>query len=135
MTNKSIHGYRTMMRGKIHRATVTQADLDYVGSITVDQNLLDAAGIIENEMVHVLDITNGNRIETYALNGERGSGIIGINGAAAHLVNPKDLVIIVAYGLVPERELEQFNPQVVFVDAENKMIDLIKEKAGVKLLV
>jgi aspartate 1-decarboxylase len=85
---------RTLLNSKIHRATVTQADLNYVGSITVDRDLMDSVGLIENEQVHVLDITNGNRLTTYVIEGERGSGIIAINGAAAHLVKVGDLVII-----------------------------------------
>ena len=89
---------RTMMKSKIHRATVTQADLHYVGSVTVDEDLLDAADLLPGEQVHIVDITNGARLETYTIAGERGSGVIGINGAAAHLVHPGDLVILIGYG-------------------------------------
>ena len=95
---------RTLMTSKIHRATVTQADLHYVGSVTIDADLLEAAGILENEQVSIVDVTNGSRLETYAITGERGSGKISINGAAAHLVQPGDLVIIMAYGLFEDAD-------------------------------
>ena len=95
---------RTMMKSKIHRATVTQADLHYVGSVTVDEDLLDAADLLAGELVHIVDVTNGARLETYTIAGERGSGVIGINGAAAHLVHPGDVVILIAYGQVEDAE-------------------------------
>lgn len=113
---------RTMLSGKIHRATVTHADLDYVGSITIDRDLLDAAGILPGEQVAVVDVTNGARLETYTISGERGSGVVGINGAAAHLVHPGDIVIIIAYGQMPSDEALVFEPRVVHVDADNQMI-------------
>ena len=113
---------RTMMKSKIHRATVTQADLHYVGSVTVDEDLLDAADLLPGELVHIVDITNGARLETYTIAGERGSGVIGINGAAARLVQPDDLVILIAYGQMETAEARTFQPHVVFVDAENKVI-------------
>jgi len=97
---------RTMFHAKIHRATVTQADLHYVGSVTVDQDLLDAANILPGELVAIVDITNGARLETYTIAGERGSGVLGINGAAAHLVHPGDLVILIAYGLMDTAEAQ-----------------------------
>ena len=112
------------MIGKIHRATVTQADLHYVGSITIDEDLLEAAGILPFEKVEVYDITNGNRLATYALPGERGSGVIGMNGAAARLVQPGDLVIIVAYGLFDEEEARRHQPRVVLVDEENRITEV-----------
>ncbi|WP_305093734.1 aspartate 1-decarboxylase [Prescottella sp. R16] len=115
---------RTMMKSKIHRATVTHADLHYVGSVTIDQDLLDAADLLEGEQVTIVDIDNGARLETYAIAGERGSGVIGINGAAAHLVNPGDLVIIIAYGVMNEAEIREYAPRVVFVDGDNKPIEL-----------
>ncbi|MBI0444906.1 MULTISPECIES: aspartate 1-decarboxylase [Deinococcus] len=115
---------RIMFRAKIHRATVTQADLDYVGSVTIDQDLLDAADILVNERVDIYNITNGNRLSTYALSGPRGSGVIGINGAAAHLVQPGDLVIIAAYGNFSEEEARTLEPRVVLVDARNRILDL-----------
>lgn len=114
--------FRTMMTSKIHRATVTQADLHYVGSVTIDADLLDAANLLEGEQVTIVDIDNGARLETYAIAGERGSGVIGINGAAAHLVHPGDLVIIIAYGILNEQEVREYRPNVVFVDADNRVL-------------
>jgi aspartate 1-decarboxylase len=113
---------RTMMKSKIHRATVTQADLHYVGSVTVDQDLLDAADLLPGELVHIVDIDNGARLETYTIAGERGSGVIGINGAAAHLVHPGDLVILIAYAQLADAEARTFEPSVVFVDSDNRVI-------------
>ncbi|WP_183095436.1 aspartate 1-decarboxylase [Nocardioides stalactiti] len=113
---------RTMMKSKIHRATVTQADLHYVGSVTVDEDLLDAADLLAGELVHIVDITNGARLETYTIAGERGSGVIGINGAAARLVHPGDLVILIAYGQMTTEEAKAYEPHVVFVDADNKIM-------------
>jgi len=115
---------RTVLTSKIHRATVTAADLDYVGSITIDQNLLDAAGLTDGEKVSVLDITNGARLETYVIPGRAGGGDIEINGAAAHLVHPGDLVIIVAYGLANEAELKTHRPKIVHVDELNRITSL-----------
>ncbi|MFC5176660.1 aspartate 1-decarboxylase [Nocardioides taihuensis] len=111
-----------MMTGKIHRATVTQADLHYVGSVTVDEDLLDAAGLLPGELVHVVDVTNGARLETYTIAGERGSGVLGINGAAAHLVRPGDLVILIGYGQMTTEEAGAHRPRVVFVDADNRVV-------------
>ncbi len=113
-----------MFHAKIHRATVTQADLDYVGSVTVDEDLLDASGILPYEQVDVLDITNGARLTTYAIVGPRGSGVIQINGAAAHLVRPGDLVIILAYGLCSEAEARAMKPTVVLVDGNNRISEI-----------
>ena len=101
---------RTMMKSKIHRATVTQADLHYVGSVTVDEDLLDAADLLAGELVHIVDVTNGARLETYTIAGERGSGVIGINGAAARLVHPGDTVILIAYGQMETAEAKDFQP-------------------------
>ncbi|MBF6134266.1 aspartate 1-decarboxylase [Nocardia otitidiscaviarum] len=120
---------RTMMKSKIHRATVTHADLHYVGSVTVDQDLLDAADLLEGEQVCIVDITNGARLETYVIAGERGSGVIGINGAAAHLVQPGDLVILIAYGMMDEQELKGYEPRVVFVDDRNRQVELGSDPA------
>jgi aspartate 1-decarboxylase len=113
---------RTMLTAKIHRATVTQADLHYVGSVTVDSDLLDAADLLPGEKVAIVDITNGARLETYVIPGPRGSGVIGINGAAARLVHPGDLVILIAYGQMDDEEARTRQPKVVFVDADNKII-------------
>ena len=112
---------RTMLKSKIHRATVTQADLHYVGSVTVDEDLLDAADLLPGELVHIVDITNGARLETYTIAGPRGSGVIGINGAAARLVQPGDLVILIGYGQMETAEARTFRPSVVFVDADNRV--------------
>ena len=122
---------RTMMTSKIHRATVTQADLHYVGSVTIDEDLLDAADLLPGEQVAIVDVTNGARLETYVIPGERGSGVIGINGAAAHLVHPGDLVILIAYGTMEDAEARRYQPRVVFVDADNKQIDLGHDPAYV----
>ena len=111
----------TFMKAKLHRATVTQADLHYEGSITVDRNLLDAAGIFLNERVDVYDITNGNRFSTYAIEGPRGSGVICINGAAAHLCKPGDLVIICAYVGLNSDEASTHVPTVVLLDEKNQI--------------
>ncbi|MFQ6228223.1 aspartate 1-decarboxylase [Nocardia sp. NPDC002869] len=120
---------RTMMKSKIHRATVTHADLHYVGSVTIDQDLLDAADLLEGEQVCIVDIDNGARLETYVIAGERGSGVIGINGAAAHLVNPGDLVILIAYGMMDAAELREYDPKVVFVDDRNRPVELGSDPA------
>src|SRR5829696_4384418 len=122
---------RTMMKSKIHRATVTQADLHYVGSVTVDEDLLDAADLLAGELVHIVDVTNGARLETYTIAGQRGSGVIGINGAAARLVHPGDLVILIAYGMMSDADARAYQPRVVFVDADNKQIDLGHDPAYV----
>jgi aspartate 1-decarboxylase len=113
---------RTMMKSKIHRATVTQADLHYVGSVTVDEDLLEAADLLPGELVHIVDVTNGARLETYTIAGERGSGVLGINGAAAHLVHPGDVVILIAYAQLEDAEARAFEPHVVFVDADNRVV-------------
>ncbi|MET8720421.1 aspartate 1-decarboxylase [Streptomyces misionensis] len=115
---------RTVFKSKIHRATVTQADLHYVGSVTIDAELLDAADLLPGELVHIVDITNGARLETYVIEGERGSGVIGINGAAAHLVHPGDLVIIISYAQVTDAEAREFEPRVVHVDGDNRIVAL-----------
>jgi len=120
---------RIMMKSKIHRATVTQADLDYVGSVTIDADLLDAADLIEGEQVAIVDITNGARIETYVIPGKRGSGAIGINGAAAHLIHPQDLVIIMSYALMDEAEARAMTPRVVHVDARNQVVKIGNDPA------
>jgi len=109
------------MKSKLHRATVTMADLDYVGSVTIDRDLMDAADLLPNERVQVLDVTNGARLETYVIEGERGSGVIGINGAAAHLVHPGDLVLIVSFAEFEEGEARTWQPTVLVLDADNRV--------------
>ena len=116
--------FRTMLKSKIHRATVTQADLHYVGSVTVDEDLLEAADILPGEQVAVVDITNGARLETYVIVGERGSGVLGINGAAAHLVHPGDLVILISYAVLDDAEARRRRPKVIHVDAGNRIVDV-----------
>ena len=115
---------RTMMKSKIHRATVTDANLHYVGSVTVDEDLLDAADLLPGELVHIVDIDNGARLETYTIAGERGSREIGINGAAAHLVHPGDTVILISYAEMETAEAREYVPAVVHVDASNRIVAL-----------
>ena len=121
---------RWLLRSKIHRATVTQADLDYVGSISIDEELMEESGIVEWEKITVLDETNGSRLETYAIKAPRGSGEICINGAAAHLVNPCDLVILLTYQGVEEGEIENHQPRIVHVDEQNKIIELVTTESN-----
>ena len=120
---------RIMMKSKIHRATVTQADLHYVGSVTLDAALMEAADLLEGEQVAIVDITNGARIETYVIPGPAGSGIIGINGAAAHLVHPGDLVIIMSYALLENAEAKALKPLVVHVDELNRIVKIGNDPA------
>lgn len=123
---KGKHMFRTLLGGKIHRATVTQADLNYVGSITIDQDLLDAADICVNEKVQIVNNNNGARFETYTIAGERGSGIVCLNGAAARLVQAGDIVIIMSYVLLSEPEIAAHQPKVVLVDGANKIREIIR---------
>lgn len=116
----------SMLKGKIHRATVTQAEVDYIGSITIDQDLMDAAGILEYEKVQVADVERGTRLETYVISGEPGSGVICLNGAAAHLVTPGDKVIIMCYAQMTPEEAHESKPRVVFVDEDNKIARLTR---------
>jgi aspartate 1-decarboxylase len=116
--------FRTMFKSKIHRATVTRADLHYVGSLTVDRDLMDAADLLPGEQVQVVDIDNGARLETYLIAGPRGSGVIGVNGAAARLVHPGDLVIIVSYAQMTDADAREFRPRVVRVDRSNTIVSL-----------
>jgi aspartate 1-decarboxylase len=120
---------RTMLKSKIHRATVTQADLHYVGSIAIDRELMEAADILEGEKVVIADITNGARLETYVIPAPAGSGTIGINGAAAHLVSKGDLVIIMTYALVEDAEARRMKPRVVHVDSANRIVELGEDAA------
>jgi aspartate 1-decarboxylase len=120
---------RIMMKSKIHRATVTQADLNYVGSVTLDVTLMEESDLLEGEQVAIVDITNGARIETYVIPGPRGSGVIGINGAAAHLVHPGDLVIIMSYAMLDDAEARALNPRVVHVDQRNQIVKIGNDPA------
>jgi aspartate 1-decarboxylase len=111
-----------MLKSKIHRATVTQADLHYVGSVTIDADLMEAADLLPGEQVAIVDVNNGARLETYVIEGPRGSGVIGINGAAARLVHEGDLVILISYCTVTDAEAREMRPKVVFVDAGNSIV-------------
>ncbi|MGI9951621.1 aspartate 1-decarboxylase [Moorellaceae bacterium AZ2] len=113
--------WRIMMKSKIHRARVTEANLNYVGSITIDRALLDAAGILPQEKVQVVNNNNGARFETYVIEGERGSGVICVNGAAARLVQPGDIVIIISYGIFTDEEAQRLQPKVILVDENNRI--------------
>lgn len=119
--------FRMMMNSKLHRATVTEADLSYVGSITIDAELLDAAGMYPNEKVHVVNNNNGARFETYIIAGERGSGVICVNGAAARLVQKEDIVIILSYVYVTDEEARTHEPTVLIMDDDNKVQQVIQE--------
>jgi len=123
--------FRTMLKSKIHRATVTQADLNYVGSVTIDEDLMDAADLLPGEQVAIVDVNNGARLETYVIAGPRGSGVIGINGAAARLVHEGDIVIIISYCTLTDAEARQLVPKVVFVDADNHILGTGADPADV----
>ena len=122
--------FRMMMNSKLHRATVTEANLNYVGSITIDSDLLDAAGMLPNEKVHVVNNNNGARFETYIIAGEPGSGVICVNGAAARLVQKGDVVIILSYAYVSNEEAKEHKPTVLLMDKDNKIEEVIKEAPG-----
>ena len=126
---------RTMLKSKLHRATVTQADLHYVGSVTVDEELMEAADLLTGEQVTIVDITNGARLETYVIPGQRGSGVLGINGAAAHLVHPGDLVILISYAGMDDATARRYQPKIVFVDSDgdrpNRIAHLGTDAGGV----
>lgn len=121
---------RIMMKSKLHRATVTQADLHYVGSLTLDSDLMDAADLLPHEKVQIVDVDNGARLETYVITGERGSGVVCINGAAARLVHPGDTVIVISYAEMEDAEARSFEPRVVLLDEANRPLDLIRETHG-----
>lgn len=121
--------FRTMLHSKIHRATVTQADLHYVGSVTIDKTLMEAVDLLPGEQVDIVDINNGNRLTTYVIEGERDSGVIGINGAAARLIAPGDLVIIIGYQVVSEAEARSPHPHIVFVDERNRPVAIGEDPA------
>jgi aspartate 1-decarboxylase len=120
--------FRTMMNGKIHRATVTEANLNYVGSITIDEDLMDAVGMVANEKVAIVNNNNGARLETYIIPGKRGSGVICLNGAAARLVQKGDIVIIISYVMVSEEKVQFHKPKVAIMDEHNRIIDMIHKE-------
>lgn len=127
--NGGVSMFRTLMKSKIHRATVTQTNLHYVGSITIDEDLMEAADLVENEKVQVVNIHTGARFETYVIPGNRGSGVIGLNGAAARLAEPGDLVIIISYAAYSEDEVQRHRPTVVVVDADNRPVEALASEA------
>ncbi|UOQ42736.1 aspartate 1-decarboxylase [Halobacillus salinarum] len=120
--------FRTMMKAKIHRARVTEANLNYVGSITIDQNLMDEVGILPHEKVQIVNNNNGARLETYVIPGERDSGVVCLNGAAARLVQPDDIVIIVSYAMISEEELADFRPKIAIMGEGNKVQEIVEEE-------
>ena len=123
--------FRTMMKSKLHRARVTEANLHYVGSITIDEDLMEEADLLENEKVQVVNNANGARFETYVIRGERASGVICLNGAAARLVQPGDEVIIISYAMMDDREAREWQPRIVILNAQNKVVDVrLGEMAG-----
>ncbi|MBD7936094.1 MULTISPECIES: aspartate 1-decarboxylase [Cytobacillus] len=126
--------YRTMMNGKIHRATVTEANLNYVGSITIDSDILDAVDMLPNEKVQIVNNNNGARFETYIIPGERGSGVICVNGAAARLVQQGDIVIIISYAQVAEEKLKSHQPKVAIMGADNQIIDMLYQEPASTIL-
>ncbi|MGG3450009.1 MULTISPECIES: aspartate 1-decarboxylase [Bacillaceae] len=126
--------FRTMMNGKIHRATVTEANLNYVGSITIDEDLLDAAGMMANEKVQIVNNNNGARLETYIIPGERGSGVICLNGAAARLVQPGDTVIIISYVMVAEEKVKDHKPNVLIMDENNHIADMLHQEPAATIM-
>lgn len=126
--------FRTMMNGKIHRATVTEANLNYVGSITIDEDLLDAAGMMPNEKVQIVNNNNGARLETYIIPGERGSGVVCLNGAAARLVQPGDTVIVISYVLVAEENVKDHKPKVLIMDKENRIASLLHQEPAATIM-
>lgn len=126
--------FRTMMKAKIHRATVTEADLNYVGSITIDKNILDTLDILPNEKVQIVNNNNGARLETYVIEGAPGSGVICLNGAAARLVQPGDIVIIIAYAMMSDDEARTYKPRVAIMDEHNKIKQLLAEEVHATIL-
>ncbi|MFD1955696.1 aspartate 1-decarboxylase [Paenibacillus thailandensis] len=126
--------YRTMMKSKLHRATVTEANLNYVGSITIDRDLMEAADLLENEKVQVVNNNNGARLETYVIAGERGSGVICLNGAAARLVQPGDTVIIISYAVMTDEEARNYKPVITIVDENNRPLKSLTEEIHATIL-
>ncbi|WP_223593442.1 aspartate 1-decarboxylase [Neobacillus bataviensis] len=126
--------FRTMMNGKIHRATVTEANLNYVGSITIDEDILDAVGMIANEKVQIVNNNNGARLETYIIPGERGSGVVCLNGAAARLVQPGDIVIIISYAFVAEEKVSAHKPKVAIMDENNRIKELLHAEPALTVM-
>lgn len=126
--------FRTMMKAKIHRATVTEANLNYVGSITIDRDIMDAVDILPNEKVQIVNNNNGARLETYVIEGERGSGVICLNGAAARLVQPGDVVIIISYAMMSEADARSYKPKVAIMDENNRISQMLGEEIHATVL-
>jgi len=126
--------FRHMMNGKIHRATVTEANLNYVGSITIDEDILDAVGMTANEKVQIVNNNNGARLETYIIPGKRGSGVICLNGAAARLVQKGDIVIIISYAIIPEEKVSSHIPRVAIMDENNRIKELIHGEPALTIM-
>jgi len=126
--------FRTLMNAKIHRARVTEANLNYVGSITIDEDILDAVGIVANEKVQVVNNNNGARFETYVIPGERGSGVFCLNGAAARLVQKDDIIIVISYALIPQEKIVEHRPKVAIMDENNKIKDLIVQEPAATIM-
>ncbi|MBA2875063.1 aspartate 1-decarboxylase [Thermaerobacillus caldiproteolyticus] len=126
--------FRTLMNAKIHRARVTEANLNYVGSITIDEDILDAVGMVANEKVQIVNNNNGARFETYIIPGERGSGVFCLNGAAARLVQKDDIIIVISYALIPEEKIAQHRPKIAIMDEQNRIQQLIVEEPANTIL-
>ncbi|WP_409288922.1 aspartate 1-decarboxylase [Peribacillus sp. SCS-26] len=126
--------FRTMMNAKIHRARVTEANLNYVGSITIDEDILDAVGMAANEKVAIVNNNNGARLETYIIPGPRGSGVVCLNGAAARLVQPDDIVIIISYAIIPEEKVQSHTPKVAIMDENNRIKELIGHEPAATIM-
>lgn len=126
--------FRTMMSGKLHRARVTEANLNYIGSITIDEDLLDAVGMLPNEKVQIVNNHNGARFETYIIAGERGSGVVCLNGAAARLVQEGDVVIIISYALVSETEVHNHEPKIAILDENNEIVELLHHETEATIM-
>ncbi|WP_226666838.1 aspartate 1-decarboxylase [Metabacillus litoralis] len=126
--------FRTMLNAKIHRARVTEANLDYVGSITIDENIIDAVGMVANEKVQIVNNNNGARFETYIIAGERGSGVVCLNGAAARLVQKGDVVIILTYTLVPEEKISTHQPKIAIMDEKNNIVDMLGHEPAATIM-
>lgn len=127
--------FRTMMKAKLHRATVTEANLNYVGSITIDEDLLDLVDLLPNEKVQIVNNNNGARLETYIIPGPRGSGVICLNGAAARLVHPGDIVIIIAYAMMTEEEARKHQPKIAILDSANKPVNVLDQEPHSTVLI
>jgi aspartate 1-decarboxylase len=128
------HMFRTMLNAKIHRARVTEANLNYVGSITIDEDIIDSVGMVANEKVQIVNNNNGARLETYIIPGERGSGVVCLNGAAARLVQEGDIIIILTYTIIPEENLSSHKPKVAIMDENNKIVEILGQEPAATIM-